>query len=230
MPEAVCFQRREWLTKAELTGLFSLSVCLKTSDDFLILVADSFKIKTPLFNLRMRIPGEYLGPERQLPPEVFPEARMNTSARLREYLRDKVKIVLDGVDQSDGLIAEIIDETTGLVDEATARGHLLTIHGFGLKIDGAEENRTSLGLYFVPVDGGEAVKAEIVAVNEPRTLKIIVSQGGVSGAKYTPKVVTQTSLKHASNILRAYPGIRPGCTGMICRQTITTQAKCSNAK
>jgi len=30
--------------------------------------------------------------------------------------------------------------------------------------------------------------------------------------------------------LRAYPGIRPGWTGMICRQTITAQAKCSNAK
>jgi len=167
------------------------------------LVADGFKIKTPLFNLRMRIPGEYLGSERQLPPDIFPEARMNTSARLREYLRDKVKIVLDGIDQSDGLIAEAIDETTGLIDETTARGHLLTIHGFGLKIDGAEENRDATGLYFAPVGGGnEAVKAEIVAVNEPRTLKVIVPQGVVSGTKYTLKVVTQTSAKYPSHILK----------------------------
>ena len=36
----------------------------------------------------MRIPGEYLGSERQLPQDVFPEARMVTSARLRGYLRD----------------------------------------------------------------------------------------------------------------------------------------------
>ena len=48
----------------------------------------------------------------------------------------------------------------------------------------------------------EAVKAEIVAVNEPRTLKIIVPQGVVSGNKYTLKVVTQTSAKYSSNILK----------------------------
>jgi len=80
---------------------------------------------------------------------------------------------------------------------------LLTIHGFGLKIDGAEENRDVMGLYFVPVDeGGETVKAEIVAVNEPRTLKIIIPQGVASGMKYTLKVVTQTSPKHSQNILK----------------------------
>ena len=30
--------------------------------------------------------------------------------------------------------------------------------------------------------------------------------------------------------LRAYPGIRPGWMGMICRQIMTAQAKCSKAK
>jgi len=167
------------------------------------LVADGFKIKTPLFNLRMRIPGEYLGTEKQLPSDVFPEARLLASARLRNYLKDKVKIILDGIDQSDGFIAEIIDETTGLIDETTGRGHLLTVHGFGLKIDGAEENRDVMGLYFVPVDeGGETVKVEIVAVNAPRTLKIIVPQAVVSGMKYTLKVVTQTSARQASHIIK----------------------------
>jgi len=31
-------------------------------------------------------------------------------------------------------------------------------------------------------------------------------------------------------LLRAYPGISPGWTGMICRQTIMAQANCSNAR
>ena len=38
------------------------------------LVADGFKIKTPLFNLRIKIPGEYNGSETHLNPDTFPAA------------------------------------------------------------------------------------------------------------------------------------------------------------
>jgi len=36
--------------------------------------------------------------------------------------------------------------------------------------------------------------------------------------------------KSSRKELRAYPGIRPGWMGMICRQIMTAQAKCSKAK
>jgi hypothetical protein len=158
------------------------------------LVADGYKIKTPLFNLRMRIPGEYIGSETHLPHDVFPVARLQTSGRFRNYLRDKVKIVIDGIDQADGYIAEIVDETTGLFDEYFSSGHLLTIRGWGLKIDGTEENKDKIGLFFVPLDDSiETVKAEIIAVNEPRTIKIIVPSTLTSRLSYTLKIVTQTS-------------------------------------
>ena len=60
------------------------------------LVADGFKIKTPLFNLRMKIPGEYNGSETHLVHDSFPSARMQQSVALRNYLKDKVKVVIDG--------------------------------------------------------------------------------------------------------------------------------------
>ena len=167
------------------------------------LVADGYKIKTPLFNLRMKIPGEYLGSETHLPPDVYPAARMQTSARFRNYLKDRVKIVIDGIDQNDGYIAEITDETTEAVDDWTAPGHLLTIRGWGLKIDGAEENKNAIGLYFVPVDETlTEVKAEILAVNEPRTVKVIVPHSVATGFKYTLKIVTQTSAKRSGHLMK----------------------------
>jgi hypothetical protein len=168
------------------------------------LVADGFKIKTPLFNLRMRIPGEYNGSETHLPADVFPTARLQASARFRNYLRDRAKIVIDGIDQADGYLAEVIDEATGISDEILTRGNLLTIHGWGLKIDGTEENRNNIGLYFMREEGGggpSQVKTEIIAVNEPRTLKVIVP-ALIHDMKYTLRIVTQSSAKTGGHLLK----------------------------
>ena len=171
------------------------------------LVADGYKIKTPLFNLRMRIPGEYIGSETHLPSDVFPVARLQTSARFRAYLKDKVKVLIGGMDSNDGYIAEILDETFDVTDDTTAPGHLLTIRGWGLKIDGSEDNQHngSLGVFFMPAEGTTGLaeeKASIIAVNEPRTLKIIVPESLKSGGQYTLKIVTQSSARNSGTILK----------------------------
>ena len=166
------------------------------------LVADGFRIKTPLFNLRMRIPGEYDGSETHLSGN-HPVARMQTSARFRNYLKDKVNIVIDGIDQTDGYIAEVTDEATGTVDEVLTIRNLITIHGWGLKIDGTAENKESIGLYFVPEDPSfKMSKAEIIAVNEPRTLKAIVPEGLTPGKTYHLKIVTQSSAKSSGYMIK----------------------------
>jgi hypothetical protein len=40
------------------------------------LAADGYSISTPLFNLKIRVPGEYDGSETRLPEGVFPEVRL----------------------------------------------------------------------------------------------------------------------------------------------------------
>ena len=171
------------------------------------LVADGYRIKTPLFNLRMKIPGEYLGSETHLPPDVFPVARLQASGRFRSYLKDKVKILIGGMDSHDGYIAEIIDETTDSSDDTIAPGHLLTIRGWGLKIAGSEENihKHILGVSFVPAEGSSGLaeeKAGTIVVNEPRTIKLIVPESLKSGGKYTLKIVTQASARNPAHILK----------------------------
>ncbi|MDR0475214.1 MAG: DUF4469 domain-containing protein [Treponema sp.] len=172
------------------------------------LVADGFRIKTPLFNVKVCVPGEYDGSETRPADGAAPVARIQTSSGFRKYLKEMVTIEFGGIDQSDGLIAEALDEVTELADEAATRGNLLTIHGFGLKIEGDEGHRDSVGLYFEPEGGGAAVKAEIIAVNEPRTLKVIAPLALEEGKKYVLKAVTQGSAKTHSHLLKELRAVR----------------------
>ena len=74
------------------------------------LIASGYSIRTPLFNLRMRIPGEYSGLETTLPEGVHPVPRLRISSQFRKYLKDKVKLEIDGIDHSYGFIVEALDE------------------------------------------------------------------------------------------------------------------------
>jgi hypothetical protein len=171
------------------------------------LAADGYKIKTPLFNLRIRLPGEYEGAETSLNEGLYPEVRMQSAAPFRQYIRDRVAVQFDGIDQAEGLIAEAVDEHTGQVDEVMTIGNLLDIRGYGLKIEGDADHQDEVGLFFD--DGQKApVKAEIIAVNAPRTLKVIVPAALEVGGEYALKVVTQSSAKHGAALLKTVREVR----------------------
>jgi hypothetical protein len=165
------------------------------------LAADGFKIKTPLFNLKIRVPGEYDGSETFLADGVFPVARLQTSAHFRKYLKERVKVEFDGLDQSDGLIAEAKDEFTGLVDESATAGQILTIHGYGLKIEADDAHKNNVGVYFIHATESPQ-KVQVIAVNEPRTLKILVPGSLTTNDPYRLQVVTQSSARHSGTLLK----------------------------
>jgi hypothetical protein len=171
------------------------------------LAADGYKIKTLLFNLKIRLPGEYDGAETHLPAGIVPVARLQTSAAFRKYLKDRVQVEIDGIDQQDGLIAEALDEATGLVDEVATMGNILTIRGYGLKIEGDEERKNAMGVFFKPASG-IPIKAAVLAVNEPRTLKVLVPTELNEGTAYTIAVETQSSPRHAGTMLKKVRDMR----------------------
>jgi hypothetical protein len=156
------------------------------------LSADGFRIKTPLFSLWMRIPGEYDGHEEALPEGVFPVPRLRTSTAYRKYLKDKVKLEFAGFDKQDGVIAKARDEATGKVGEVMTRGNVITIIGKGLKILGDEERKEQMGVFFLP-DSGAPVKAKTVVVNTRKTLKVLVPLELMAGQSYKLAVETQSS-------------------------------------
>jgi len=165
------------------------------------LAADGYKIKTPLFNIKIRVPGEYDGAETRLPDEYYPMARLQTSAAFRQYIKEHVQVDFDGVYSADGLIAEALDEATGLIDECATIGNILTIHGSGLKVDADEANRNSVGVFFINTSDQTSVRAHAIAVNEPRTLKVVVPALN-AGTQYALRIVTQSSAKNASSLLK----------------------------
>ena len=79
---------------ASKASVYNLSTSPKTIEEGVnafmelvyYLVADGFKIKTPLFNIGMKIPGEYSGSETHLNPDNFPAARLQTASSFRNYL------------------------------------------------------------------------------------------------------------------------------------------------
>jgi hypothetical protein len=171
------------------------------------LAADGYKIKTPLFNLRIRIPGQYKGMETHLPDGIFPSALLRASVSFRKYLREKVKLEFIGISANDGIIAEAIDEASGLVDEKMTRGHILTINGEGLKIDGDDEREDLVGVFFLPKSGA-AVKATVIAVNTPRTLKVVVPPELDFGESYRLAIETQSPIRHGGKLLKNMRDLR----------------------
>jgi hypothetical protein len=171
------------------------------------LAADGYRIKTPLFNLHVRVPGEYDGSETHLPEGVFPEARLQASAAFRSYIRDNVRLEFDGIDVSEGFIAQIKDEAAGLIDESVTIGNLLTVRGSGLRIEGDDAHRGDIGLFFED-DSGAKVKAAIIAVNEPRMLKVIGPAGLTPGTGYHLLILTQSSARNGSVVLKRLREIR----------------------
>ena len=74
------------------------------------LTADGYRIKTPVFNVHLRVPGEYDGHETSLPAGLAPTVRLQTTPAFHKYLAEHITIEFDGFDQTDGIIAQAIDE------------------------------------------------------------------------------------------------------------------------
>jgi hypothetical protein len=156
------------------------------------LCADGYKLKTPLFNSYMRIPGEYEGYETHLPEGLYPTVRMEASAAFRNYIRERVKITFDGIDEANGFIAELYDVKTGTINDRVTESNLAEIRGVGLKVLGDEKNKDKVGVYFVDINGLED-KVSIIPVNENKLLKVIVPSMGES--TYTIVIRTQSSAR-----------------------------------
>ena len=86
-------------------------------------------------------------------------------------------------------------------------GNLLTIRGSGLKIKADEAHRNEAGLFFEDSGGGRT-RARIVAVNEPKTLKVTVPEELTELEAYTLVVVTQGSTKRNGRLLKEMRTIR----------------------
>jgi hypothetical protein len=162
------------------------------------LVAEGYRIKTPVFNLSIKLRGEYDGIEDALAEGIYPRASLKVNSQLRKYLKERVKVEFDGVTEGKSFIVNAFDEASGLSNQVITRGDVITIKGSGLKIDCVPENELQAGVFFKPPTG-VPIKASRVVVNEHKTLKVLVPAELIEGTAYQIAVETWSSPKgHAA--------------------------------
>jgi hypothetical protein len=170
------------------------------------LAADGFKIKTPIFTLKVAIPGEYEGSETHLPDGVKPQGRLNLSSELRKYIRDHVELQIDGIEENPGIISEVINLETGEVNETIKINKLCEVRGAGLKIAADAEHTDDVGIFLENATSGTRVKLEPtgIAVNEPRDLKALVHNpaGIFVDTAYYVVIRTQSAATNSSSLLK----------------------------
>lgn len=170
------------------------------------LAADNYRIKTNLFHLGVRIPGEYDGMETHLPAGRHPEVRLSADDTLRNYIRQHVEIVFDGIEENNGYIGQVVDDASGSVDQMITMGNIVTVNGYGLKVESDPEHADQVGVFLVDGGGGETpVKA--VALNEPRTLKLLIPDA-LTADYYWLLIRTQSSTKSSTQLLKNVREVR----------------------
>jgi hypothetical protein len=128
------------------------------------------------------------------------------------YIRKNFSFVIIPVNNKD----KVMDEATGLADDIITRNNLVTLRGYGLKIDGTEKHQDEIGLFFVSeLTPQPPVKAQIIAVNEPRTLKFIVPPELAENVQYYIQIVTQTSAKSGGWLLKNIRKLRTDTAFMV---------------
>ena len=137
--------------------------------------------------------------------------RNNRFALPSKYLKEKVKVEFDGIERCESFIVEARDEATGLTDEVLTRGSILTINGTGIKIEGDEEHKDEVGVFFCP-SAGSPVKASIIALNNPKTLIVQIPNELTVGESYRLAIETQSSARHGACIIKKVRDIRSDFT------------------
>jgi hypothetical protein len=167
-----------------------------------VLVADGYIIKTPLFTIEVKFRGEYTGKEQKLHKGTYPYVRIKTTKMFRDYVKNRTNVIIDGIENTNGFIAKVIDESSGIENKTVTPGQLFEIYGIGLKIEYTEDNKDTAGVYFESAKDGTLIKATIIAVNKPRLLKVIVPKGLRSDTAYRIVIKTQSTKAHGSTLLK----------------------------
>jgi hypothetical protein len=140
------------------------------------LAADGYRITTPLFSLRIRVPGEYDGSENSLPDGVHPVVRLRSSADYREYVKERVKIDFSGIEPPKGRIAGFLDIEENEYKTIFVPGDQFLLTGSGIKVAGDNPSR---GVYFVPEDDpAHEVRVTRIARNSQSEIIGICPQTG----------------------------------------------------
>ena len=190
------------------------------------LAADGYRIKTPLFTLKVAIQGEYDGTETHLPDGVAPQARLNASAELRQYIREHVELRFEGIEHNEGLIGSFYDKNSDTVDTYITPGRLYIIHGVGLKIASDADHAADTGLYYEDAATGARIHEEMrdIIQNEPTVVSGQAPSGLTPGKSYYIVIRTQSPVPGGGSLLKEVREIKSEFTVAVPASTKDKEA------
>jgi hypothetical protein len=147
------------------------------------LVAEGYRIDTPIFRLSAKIPGVYNGTEEKLPAEISPELRLTAAKQVKDYVKKYSEVALVAKITSQSFIETVFDHGSETSDECITRGQNITITGSGIKILSSPEQQAEAGVFFEHPDGS-MVKASMPPTNEPKRLVVLVPQSLDENVEY----------------------------------------------
>ena len=144
------------------------------------LIKDGSALNTPLFNTALTIAGVFNGAN-----DSFDKKRhtVNLNITAGILLRDvlpKIKCEKTEGASTDPYITEVTDIVTGTVNTTLTKGGVVQLVGSRLKFDAKD---AAQGIFFVP-ETGEAVRAAVIAENNPARLMAIIPADLAAGTYY----------------------------------------------
>ena len=144
------------------------------------IIKDGSAVNTPLMNTSMSISGVFDGAN-----DSFDKKRhtVNLNITAGTLLRDavtKVKCEKTEGTSTDPYITEVTDVVSGKVNEVLSKGGVVQLVGSRLKFDAKD---AAQGIFFVP-ETGEAVRAAVIAENNPARLMAIIPADLAAGTYY----------------------------------------------
>ncbi|MDR1500317.1 MAG: DUF4469 domain-containing protein [Tannerellaceae bacterium] len=155
------------------------------------LIADGYKLKTPIFNSFIRIPGVYSGNEETLPKGIHPEVVMEPNVAFQEYIRERVKVVFDGKDEEKGYISDVYDNVSGTTNYEITENGFIDVHGIGLRIESDADHADKVGFFLLKHKNNKEIQLEAISVNSNRLLRVFVK--AIDDDDFTLIIRTQSS-------------------------------------
>jgi hypothetical protein len=164
------------------------------------MAADGYHIKTPIFSLRVSVPGEYDGTETHLPAGILPKGRLNLSAEARQYFANHVTIEINGKEDNAGYIATLFDKRSDETNTVITQDGLFILQGIGLKITSDEEHTNDVGLYYEDAETGAHLRQDMrnIVQNEPTVISGQAPSGLTPGKSYYTVIRTQSQARGSS--------------------------------
>ncbi|WP_044211475.1 DNA-binding domain-containing protein [Flammeovirga sp. OC4] len=150
-------------------------------------LAQGYNVNTGFVNARLSVSGVFY--EEVFDPKKHQlNASINLTSNTRELI-DETKVTVLGQAQTGPVLLKVVDSFTGEINAQITPSNAITIYGDRIKIDGSEEFKDEVGLFFINLDDQSRTKVTQLINNENKAVIFMVP--ALAKGNYELELVTQ---------------------------------------